>query len=103
MDMRATQYCACAICCDVYTGITASGARVQEHHTIAAPKNIPLGTWVEIQSSIPGVSGFYKVEDRGGAIKGDRIDIYTESHSKAYAFGIQPIKMRVVSENLTFN
>lgn len=101
MDMRASKYCACAICCDFYTGITASGAHVQANHTIAAPSWLAFGTWIEIQSDIPGVSGYYKVEDRGGAIKGDRLDIYVDNHNEADAFGIHPVKMRIISENLT--
>ena len=35
----------------------------------------------------------YTVEDRGGAIKGKRIDIYFESHEEAERFGVQYIEV----------
>lgn len=64
-------------------GITASGTKVQEGRTIAVdPKVIPMGWWVYIE----GI-GFRRAEDKGGAIKGNKIDVYYESESKATKFG----------------
>ena len=31
----------------------------------------------------------YTVEDRGGAIKGNKIDVYFSSHSKALQWGVR--------------
>ncbi|RXZ79316.1 DUF348 domain-containing protein [Paenibacillaceae bacterium] len=68
---------------DKYYGITASGAKVKEGHTIAVdPKVIPLGWWVYIE----GI-GLRRAEDTGGAIKGNKIDVYFESESYAKKFG----------------
>ncbi|WDH82734.1 ubiquitin-like domain-containing protein [Paenibacillus urinalis] len=62
---------------------TASGTRVQEGRTIAVdPDVIPLGWWVYIE----GV-GFRRAEDTGGAIKGNKIDVYYDSLEQALNFG----------------
>lgn len=64
-------------------GITASGARVQEGRTIAVdPKVIPIGWWVYIE----GI-GFRRAEDKGSAIKGNKIDVYFDSTKVANKFG----------------
>lgn len=64
-------------------GITASGTRVKEGRTIAVdPKVIPIGWWVYIE----GI-GFRRAEDKGSAIKGNKIDVYFDSNSHAIKFG----------------
>ncbi|WP_224726510.1 ubiquitin-like domain-containing protein [Paenibacillus vietnamensis] len=64
-------------------GITASGTRVQEGRTIAVdPKVIPIGWWVYIE----GI-GFRRAEDKGGAIDGNKIDVYFDSTKTAMKFG----------------
>ena len=48
-----TYYCACEICCDVETGITATGTPVVEGRTIAVdPSVIPYGTQVIINGHV---------------------------------------------------
>ena len=37
------------------------------------------------------------VEDKGGAIKGDRIDIYMESHEEALIFGRRAVKIKIIN------
>ncbi len=78
-----TYYCACELCCDVETGITATGAPVVEGRTIAVdPRVIPYGTQVIIGGHI------FTAEDCGGAIKGNHIDIYVNDHARALALGV---------------
>lgn len=84
---KITAYCGCAKCCGKTDGITASGTHVTAGRTIAAPPEIPFGTKLMINGHI------YTVEDRGGAIKGNRIDIYFESHEEAERFGVQYIEV----------
>ena len=88
ITVEVTAYCACAKCCDVSTGITASGTRATAGRTIAAWSGLPFGTKVYFPA-LSGNSngGVYVVEDRGGAISSGRIDIYFDSHSAALAFG----------------
>lgn len=79
-----TYYCACSKCCGPYaTGTTASGTKVQAGRTIATSSKYPFGTQMKIFDHI------YTVEDRGGAIKGNKIDIYVDSHSEALKLGKQ--------------
>lgn len=62
---------------------TASGTRVTEGRTIAVDKSVvPLGWWVYIE----GI-GFRKAEDTGGAIKGNKMDVYYDSLKAAKNFG----------------
>lgn len=81
---KITHYCACSICCGEYSnGITASGTTAQAGRTIAVdPSLIPLGSSVVINGHI------YVAEDTGGAIKGNRIDVFVSSHSEALANGV---------------
>lgn len=88
---KVTAYCSCAICCGKTNGITASGTHATANRTIAAPRTFAFGTKVVIN----GVT--YTVEDRGGAIQGNRIDIYMNSHSEALKWGVRYLEVEVVN------
>jgi 3D (Asp-Asp-Asp) domain-containing protein len=82
-EYKITYYCPCEKCCGKSGGITASGTKAQANHTIAADWGIlPQGTEVLINGQ------WYTVEDRGGAINGNRIDIFVESHEEAMQLGV---------------
>lgn len=82
-EFTITHYDACIECCGKTDGITASGAKVCDDVTVAVdPSVIPLGTYIYIE----GV-GYRVAQDTGGAIKGNRIDVYVHSHSKAQELG----------------
>lgn len=79
-----TAYCTCRICCGVYSGgnRTASGTVPTANRTIAVDTNvIPFGTKVVINGQV------YVAEDRGGAIKGNRIDMFFMTHQEALNWG----------------
>lgn len=62
---------------------TSTGTVPKEGRTIAVdPKVIPYGSIVYIQDY-----GYFIAEDCGGAIKSNRIDIFTASHSTAIQQG----------------
>jgi uncharacterized protein YabE (DUF348 family)/3D (Asp-Asp-Asp) domain-containing protein len=64
-------------------GRTATGAKASEGRTIAVdPRVIPLGWWVFID----GI-GYRRAEDTGGAVHGNKIDVFFNSHSDAIRFG----------------
>lgn len=81
------------------SGITATGIRPIEGTTIAAdPRVIPLGTKVRIVcEAYPEVNGVYTVQDTGGAIKGNKIDIFMSKRSKMLDFGRREVKIYVLS------
>lgn len=64
--------------CGTGDGVTASGTPVVSGVTCAAPENIPFGTVLYIE----GV-GFRVVQDRGGAIANQRLDVATDTHDEA--------------------
>ncbi len=87
---KITAYCCCSKCCGKTTGRTASGTRATAGRTVAAPSKFAFGTKLNIGGHI------YTVEDRGGAIKGNRIDIYVDSHSAALQWGVRYLPVSVV-------
>lgn len=89
VTFETTAYCACSKCCGKSDGITASGAYATAGRTIAAPSTYDFGTEIEIDGNI------YVVEDRGGAIKDNRIDIYFDSHSAASNYGRRNVEGKV--------
>ena len=76
--------------CGNHEGITASGTHVQQGRTIAAPSWIPFGTKVIIGGHE------YTVEDRGGYIQDNRLDIYMDSREDAMEFGRKELEVTVV-------
>ena len=77
---KITAYCPCSKCCGKSTGVTASGTRATAGRTVAASSKFAFGTKLNINGHI------YTVEDRGGAISGNKIDIFVNSHSEALAW-----------------
>lgn len=88
---NVSAYCSCSKCCGKSNAITASGAKAKAGVTIAAPSKYVFGTQIYLEGM-----GTYTVQDRGGAIQGNKIDIYFDSHSEALAFGRKNIKGKVV-------
>lgn len=92
-EYKLTAYCPCMSCCGKTDGITASGVKAVEGVTIAAdPKVLPLGTKILINEHE------YTVQDTGGAIKGNKIDVYFDSHQDALEFGVQYKEIYIVKE-----
>lgn len=99
-----TGYCKCGKCCGwrrnwylkpVYSsgpqegkhkkvGVTASGTKAKRGTIAADASRYPFGTIMYI----PGY-GYGRVEDRGGAIKEDHIDLFFRTHRKAMKWGKQ--------------
>jgi 3D (Asp-Asp-Asp) domain-containing protein len=93
IDVVATAYCPCEECSEGYGTMTATGVTATEGRTIAVdPKVIPYGTNVLIDDKL------YVAEDCGGLIKGNKIDIYFDCHSKVEKFGKQNLTVCVLEE-----
>jgi len=83
---RVTAYCACSKCCGKWAdGFTASGHKIQQGDKFcAADKSIPVGTMI----TIPGY-GRVSVLDRGGVIRGNRLDVFFDTHQEALNWGVK--------------
>jgi len=66
----------------------------KEGITIAAPRNIPFGTVLEIESI-----GTRVVQDRTALKFNGRIDLYFESHESAKRFGKKTLRVRKLEKN----
>ena len=112
VPMLLTGYCNCGKCCNWQrpwlglggpvissgphkgepkkVGFTSSGTEAR-HGTIAADvSRYPYGTIVEI----PGY-GMGRVEDTGGAIKGDHMDLWFPDHEQAMRWGRQQKAVKI--------
>lgn len=88
VNMNTSAYCACAKCTGKTNGITSSGAKAKEWYTVAAGSGYPIGTVIYIPALADKPNGgWFVVEDRGGAISNNRIDVYMGTHSAAINFG----------------
>lgn len=79
---RITHYCPCAQCCGWENGPTASGVMPVAGVTIASSSQYAFGTKMKIDGHV------YTVQDRGGAIQGNRIDIFCRTHQQALNKGV---------------
>lgn len=89
--INASAYTAAADECGKSDGITASGVKVQDKRTLACPPQYPFGAKIKIDGM-----GIFTCEDRGGAIKGNKFDIYMETKSEAFAFGRRNLTAEVI-------
>ncbi|KKN33957.1 hypothetical protein LCGC14_0798390 [marine sediment metagenome] len=98
-------YCPGPCCCQQFSDmITASGHRIRYgDRIVAAPSNTPFGTIVEIEGY-----GQFTVEDRGGAITDNKLDVlfYEKSqnpnmtdiewsHQQALIFGRKYLQVKI--------
>ena len=104
-NFKLTAYCSCYKCCGKWSLnrpvdkngnkiiYGAIGERLTDGYSIAVDPNvIPYRTEVIINGHI------YKAQDCGGAIKGNRIDIYFSDHESALEFGVQYAEVFVKPE-----
>ena len=107
MTAEITGYCNCGKCCSwerpwwgfgifgspvissgankgkpKIVGQTASGAQARRGTIAADTSVLPFGTIIYVEGY-----GYGRVEDRGGAIKGTRLDLWFSSHDEALKWG----------------
>ncbi|MEN7972974.1 MAG: 3D domain-containing protein [Verrucomicrobiota bacterium] len=109
IQMETTSYCHCRRCCSYkwflfipyqktgalsfrikQVGKTSSGTIVRPGSIAADTSIYPYGTIMHI----PGY-GYGRVEDTGGAIKGQHIDLYRPNHWFARHWGVQTKQVKV--------
>lgn len=93
MTVTATAYTAY---CKGCSGTTAYGIdlRANPNQKVVAvdPRVIPLGTKVWVEGYGEAIAG-----DTGGAIKGNKIDVFIPSYDNAMAWGVKQVKIRVLN------
>lgn len=91
---KVTAYCPCRKCSGRWGRLTATGSKAKQGRTIAVdPKVISYGTKLHLK----GI-GKFTAEDCGAKIKGNKLDIYFESHRDAEEFGVQTVKVRILKK-----
>jgi 3D (Asp-Asp-Asp) domain-containing protein len=93
--MRVTAYCPCPVCCGpLAQGVTANGRVIrQSDRFAAASKKYPFGTEIIVPQYNRAQP--IKIFDRGGAITGNRLDLFFPSHTKAAKWGVKYLDVKV--------
>ncbi|MBO0995501.1 G5 and 3D domain-containing protein [Bacillus sp. SD088] len=93
ITMSATAYTAG---CNGCSGVTATGIDLKSNPNAKVvavdPSVIPLGSKVWVEGYGHAIAG-----DTGGAIKGNRIDLFVPDKDQAYRFGRKNVKVRVLN------
>ncbi|MDQ0201111.1 3D domain-containing protein [Neobacillus ginsengisoli] len=93
ITVKATAYTAS---CEGCSGITATGVNIKANpdaKVIAVdPKVIPLGSKVYVEGVGEAIAA-----DTGGAIKGNRIDVFVPSEQGAINFGVKYLKVTILN------
>ncbi|MCI8455250.1 MAG: hypothetical protein HFE84_11645 [Lachnospiraceae bacterium] len=90
---KMTAYCPCPKCCGRWSRTTSSGRTAVSSHTVAVdPRVIPMGSRIMINGKE------YVAEDTGGSIKGNRIDIFFDTHSEAKQYGVQRAEVFLIQQ-----
>jgi 3D (Asp-Asp-Asp) domain-containing protein/LysM repeat protein len=93
ITVKATAYTASCTGC---SGITATGINIKanpnEKVIAVDPSVIPLGSKVYVEGF-----GEATAEDTGGAIKGNRIDVFIPSEQGAVKFGVKQLKVKILN------
>ena len=88
---KTTGYCPCGACSEGWGRRTSTGAVATAGHTIAVdPRVIPYGSKVMINGVV------YTAEDRGGAVRGNHIDIFFNTHAETRQHGTQNAEVYLV-------
>jgi 3D (Asp-Asp-Asp) domain-containing protein len=98
LRMEVTAYCPCTKCCgENAQGITASGRDVSYNNSrfVAADTSVlPFHTKLVIPGYHSGAT--VEVIDRGGAIKGNKLDLYFPTHEEALQWGRKFVDVTIV-------
>lgn len=95
---RVLSCSATAYSCDGRTAYTATGTVARVGAIAVDPSVIPYGTRMYIVSEDGAyVYGYATAEDCGGAIQGNKIDLYFNTTAECYTFGRRTCKVYILS------
>jgi 3D (Asp-Asp-Asp) domain-containing protein len=89
MEMRSTAYC--------LRGSMRTGVRVRDGMAAADPAVLPLGSVVRVSHRDGREIGIFVIMDTGGAVRGNKLDIWLSSCAEARAWGIQRVNAEVIA------
>ncbi len=92
LTMRATAYTAY---CEGCSGITANGTDIRSNPNLKViavdPRVIPLGTKVWVEGYGEAIAA-----DTGGAIKGNKIDVFIPTEGQALQWGVKHVTVKIL-------
>jgi 3D (Asp-Asp-Asp) domain-containing protein len=96
--MEVTAYCPCKKCCGKNArGITASGLKISHNDGLFVAADAAVFPF-HTKLLIPGYAGGKTVPvlDRGGAIKGNKLDVFFPTHEAALEWGRRNVVVTIV-------
>jgi 3D (Asp-Asp-Asp) domain-containing protein len=95
ISMKVTAYCPCTKCCGEWSdGVTSNGHVIKPGDCfVAADSRFAFDTEMLIKGY--NKSKTVKVFDRGGAIKGNKLDVFFNTHQAALEWGVRYIDVKV--------
>lgn len=88
LEMRSTAYC--------LRGMMRTGVRVRDGMAAGDPSVLPLGSVVRVTHPDGRLIGIFVIMDTGGAVRGNKIDLWFDSCREATDWGIRPVVAEVL-------
>jgi cystine transport system substrate-binding protein len=88
VEMRSTAYC--------LRGTTRTGVRVRDGIAAGDPNVLPLGSVVRVSHTDGRLIGVFVIMDTGGAVRGNKIDLWFSSCAEAEDWGIRSVVTEVL-------
>ncbi|HEX6748191.1 MAG TPA: 3D domain-containing protein [Longimicrobium sp.] len=88
MEMSSTMYC--------LKGHMRTGVRTRDGMAAGDPRVLPLGSVVRVSRPNGELIGIFVIMDTGGAINGNKIDLYVDSCREAERWGRHPVVAEVL-------
>lgn len=88
VEMRSTAYC--------LRGTMRTGVRVRDGMAAGDPNVLPLGSVVRVSHTDGRLIGVFVIMDTGGAVRGNKIDLWFSSCAEAVDWGIRSVITEVL-------
>jgi 3D (Asp-Asp-Asp) domain-containing protein len=92
MEMSSTKYC--------LKGQMRTGVHTRDGMAAGDPRVLPLGSVVRVTHPDGRLIGIFVIMDTGGAIKGNKIDLYVDSCREAEDWGRRPVVAEVLDTGI---
>lgn len=89
IEMSSTMYC--------LKGHMRTGVRTRDGMAAGDPRVLPLGSVVRVTHPDGRLIGIFTIMDTGGAIRGNKIDLYVDSCREAIRWGRAPVVAEVLN------